>query len=160
MTKIRKKPVIDKDKLGINPLVANDFEILVHKVAIKNSYQTIDNILLPVEIDLEKESITKVYTKPMYREIVANCSSNGQRLYLWLLYEADSGLDYIWINIDRYMQENHITSINTYKKAIDELCRYVMIYPMIGYKHVYWLNPRLFFSGSRVNKYPDKIKRV
>ena len=55
-----------------------------------------------------------------------------------------------------YMNENEISSINTYKTAVQELCKYLFIYPHAKtiYKDYYWINPSLMFSGNRIDLNP------
>ena len=84
------------------------------------------------------------------------CSAGAKSLYIHILYELEYGCDYIEINVKRYMKENNISSINTYKDAVKQLSRYLIIYPSV-IKGVYWINPKLFFAGSRVNKYPKNV---
>ena len=145
------------EDIGYNPMVNDEFIILVNKVVAKNSYKIgNEGELIPVEVNMESEAFTKVYTKAEYRIYVANLSDCALRLWVHLVFECDSGEDVIKINTNRYMKENHIKSINTYKTAIKELHRYLFICPSV-IKGVYWINPRLFFAGSRVNKYPKNV---
>lgn len=152
------KPKVDESKFIANPLVGSDFKIIVNKVRDSKTFIKDGEDWLPKEYELEKEQITKVYTKAENRLIIAELSSAAQRLYVWLLYEVDAGKDYMWLNRKRYMEENRIKSVNSYKKAVNELSRYLIIYPTLEVKHdYYWINPRLFFSGSRPNKYPKNV---
>lgn len=153
------RPIIDDNKLGKNPL-ANDFEIKASQLVFKDSFKKDNNDWLHATNIVEQDKSTKVYIKSEYRKIISNLTAGSKSLFLWLIYEADNNKDYIWINKTRYMEENSITSINTYKKAVNELVRYCVIYPMLGKRNVYWINPRLMFNGNRITKYPDNIKIV
>jgi hypothetical protein len=74
------------------------------------------------------------------------------------MFEIDAGEDYLWINRERCLTENDI-SLNTYKKAIDELIKNGLItYTTV--KDIYWINPNFFFHGDRVRKYKDNVKIV
>lgn len=126
------KPKIDEKKLGNNPLIASDFVVVINKVtngSMKPDKET--EIMLPVEYEMEKENITKLYTKPENRLIISALSPGAKSLFIWLAYEVDCGKDYLWVNYRRYMEENYISSVNTYKSAIAELCRYSMMYPTL-----------------------------
>lgn len=153
------KPSVDETKFIANPLVGIDFKIIVNKITDSKAFTKEGNIWLPKEYELEKENITKLYTKAENRLIISRLSSSAQRLYIWLAYELECGKDYVWINKDRFMEENFIKSVNTYKTGLEELCRYLLIYPTLeAKKGYYWINPRLFFCGSRPNKYPNNVE--
>ena len=62
-------------------------------------------------------------------------------------------------HLQRFMEENHIKSVNTYKTGLEELIRYNLLCPTSeAKKGYYWINPRLFFCGNRPNKYPNNIE--
>lgn len=156
MNKCKKPEIKDEDFLH-NPLAGIDFKIIVNLRVVEGTFIKDGEELLPKEIELEKENITKVYTKPENRKVMIGLSAGSQRLFLWIAYELEHGRDYLWINKKRYMAESGITSINTYKRAIAELVRYNLIAVSL-LKDVFWINPRLFFAGSRINKYPSHVE--
>lgn len=151
-----KKPKIDPSMFLSNPLINTDFKVEVIRFSDKGSFRTDGDIHVPNVLELEKESITKVYTKMEHRLFMSRLSVGAKSLFLWLIYEVDSGEDYLWINKVRYMSETGIRSVNTYKTAVDELSRNLFIYPSLV-RDVYWINPRLFFCGSRVKKYKGHV---
>ena len=53
------------------------------------------------------------------------------------------------------MEECNV-SINTTEEAIKELIKASIIIPTVV-KGVYWINPRFFFKGSRIEKYKDYL---
>jgi hypothetical protein len=106
---------------------------------------------------LDNTQFTKVYCSPENRKIRNAFSLRAKEMYLWLLDEIEYGKDYIWINKDRYMKEMNISSMNTYKDALNELIRYGHLTETIT-KGVYWINPEFFFKGNRVTKYPKKVR--
>lgn len=153
------KPKVDESKFIANPLAGADFKIIINKIIDNKAFVNDGENWLPKEITLEKENITKLYTKAENRLIVAKLSPKALRLYIWLAYELECGKDYLWINKKRYMEENDISSINTYKDAVTELSRYLLIYPTLEAKNdYYWINPRLFFCGNRIEKYPNNVE--
>ena len=44
------------------------------------------------------------------------------------------------------------------RAAIEELVNNLVLAPSLV-KNVYWINPRLFFSGNRMKKYPNYITK-
>ncbi len=91
---------------------------------------------------------------------IALLSPRAQRLLLWIMFEVKSPNDFLWINVPRYMKENRIEDRKTYRAAVTELSRYMIIHRHPKYKTVFWLNSRFFFAGSRVNKYPKHVKTI
>jgi hypothetical protein len=164
MKKLRQKSKVKKltdlerlELLGINPLAGGDFRILVRKLEMGGSYKIGDEgVLLPVEVDVESESYIKMYCDRDKRLLIANLSNGAMRLYMYIMFSIDYGKDWVEIGYRRYMEENGVKSINTYKSSLAELCRYLFVYPSLV-DGVYWINPRLFFKGSRVNKYPKNV---
>ncbi len=151
-----KKPDVSSIADANNPLAGSDFKIPVHKRTDSKVFINQDGLNLPNEYEVEAEPITKIYKKHDNRKFVARLTTPAKSLYLHLLYEVEYGKDYLWINVSQYMEENLISSINTYKTAVAELVRYNVICPTLV-KGVYWINPRLFFCGSRVKKYPKHV---
>jgi hypothetical protein len=155
--KINRLTVLDKSTLINNPLISDDFIINIRKIVAEKSYKIdSEGMMIPVELELESDTKVNVYTLPEYRKLIALCSASAKSLYIHILHEVEYGSDYIEINVNRYMKENNVLSINTYKSGIQELSRYLIIYPSL-IKGVYWINPRLFFAGSRVKKYPKNV---
>lgn len=151
-----KKIEVNTAEMGQNPFFTN-FKFLARKINIKDKFKVdADGTFLPDYFFAEKDPNTKIFTKPENRIIICNMTSKAQRLFIWLCYEVESGKDWLWLNKKRYLKESPKTSLSTYKTALKELCRYGIICPTIysrsGY---YWINPELFFSGSRVDKLRD-----
>ena len=151
-----KRPTINEEKLKNNPLVKEDFQIIINKMIDEKSFKREEDILVHNDYQMEKETVTKIYTNPLYRRHISSLSSRAKSLFLWIMYEIESGKDFIWINKSRYMEENNLSSINTYKESIIDLTVPNIICPTI-YPDVYWINPRYFFSGNRMTKYKDHL---
>lgn len=150
------KPTIEQDKLGINPFLSN-LKIPVHAVKMAGQYKKDkDGILLPLEVDLESDSSCRVYVDASRRRQMITLSARSKDLLLWVIYETDAGKEWIWVNYKRYMSECNVSSYNTYKKAIRDLVGKNFI-QMTIVQHVYWINPHLFFNGSRVNRFPENV---
>lgn len=150
-----KKPVFNEQDLGVNPCVSN-LQIIVSKIEFKGQYKRVEEMLLPVIKEVEKTPYSKLYCSSERRMYINALSPRSKELFLWLMFEINSGEDYVWINKLRYMNENSISAINTYKEAVKELVRYAFLSPTI-ITDVYWINPSYFFKGDRIKKYPNKV---
>lgn len=154
-----KLPVFKDSDLGLNPMVDAGFEIkvrdLITTVTVGSGY---GSSRVDVPKTVEAEEYCKVFTKVAYRKHVMSLSSKAKELFLWLIYEVDTAKEYACINSDRYKAEAGVSD-NTYRAALKELIKAVVIAPTV-IQTVYWINPRLFFNGSRVNKYPDNLVKI
>lgn len=152
------RPHIEKDRLGQNPFLIN-LRIPVNNITIPHQFKADgEGLVLPVEIELEKEVICKIYLDAARRKQMVEMSPRAKDLLLWIMYETDAGKDFIWINKTRYMVECGVKAYNTYKDAVRELVSHSFIQPTI-LLHVYWINPHLFFNGSRLLAFPDNVQR-
>lgn len=151
------KPKYDYKTLGINPFSIS-LEIKVKELELLNAYKKDGDDWLPVTNEVEDTPYTKMFITSERRIIISNLSPAAKELYLWIMFEIDAGKDALWINKERYMLENH-TSINTYKKALEDLIRYAIISQTVV-QGVYWFNPDFFFRGDRIRKYPKNLKLI
>lgn len=147
---------IEEDRLGINPFLIN-LKVRVNKIEIPHQFKTDkEGLVLPVEIELEKEVICKIYLDAVRRRQMVRLTPRAKDLLMWVFYETETGKDYIWINKKRYMLECRVRAYNTYKDAVRELVSCGFMQPTI-LLHVYWINPNLFFNGSRIKSFPDNV---
>ena len=77
----------------------------------------------------------------------------------WIQVKIIAGEDIININRTKYMNDSNVGSINTVRESITELCVNKIITPT-HIQGIYYINPAVFFKGSRIKKYPDNIKVV
>ncbi len=139
-----KSKKIDVTKLVNNPFVGVDFEIVVNRVGEE-------------DVPLERCSYSKVFRLVVNREKVDRLSLNGKQLFLWILYRVDYGNDWILVERDKYMKSHEISSVNTYKSAVENLVdNGIIAYSTI--KNIFFINPKIFFMGSRAKKYPENVK--
>lgn len=145
----------DTSKLDkvINPF-SYTLEIKLKQLENSNSFVLDEGALIHQTYTVESTPKTSLYIKPEHRLVQNNLYGCAKELLLWILYTLEANTDYIWINKLRYMKETS-TTINTYKKAIDNLERYGFL-NSTSVKDTYWINPEFFFRGDRKNKYPDK----
>lgn len=154
--KRQRKPDITPEKLGSNKFL-NHLVVKANKIAMAGQYKKDkDGVYLTVEVELESDEACRIYIDAAKRAKVAALSTRAKDLFLWLVYETEPGCEWIWINKPRYMAEHGIKAYNTYKEAIRELHAkdFVAATPIPS---VYWINPDLFFNGSRIKAFPDKV---
>jgi hypothetical protein len=84
-------------------------------------------------------------------------TGRAKELYLWVMYELDKNEDFVWINVQRYMEECNVSSMTTYRDTVKDLQKSLIISPTT-IKDVYWINPLFFFNGNRLEKYETKLK--
>jgi len=155
---MKKTIKIDEKKLKVNPYL-NKLTIRVTKV-INAGEHKFDNSgkLHPVSYFVERQQSCRLFYDLDSKKKVFDLSSCAKEMYLYILYNLESGQDWIFINRDRYMEMNNVGSVNTVKKALSELWECEFIAPVPAYPNqVYWINPAIFFSGSRIAKYPDHL---
>jgi hypothetical protein len=152
-----KKPTITPEIIGKNPFLGK-LEIHVNRVVSKNKFKhdKKEDIWLPADDNWEAVSFTRVYADSDRRLQMVELTPRGKDLLLWLIYEAETNLDYLWINKRRYMKECSITSLNTYKSALNDLIKNGYILATVV-ANTYWLNPHHFFNGNRIKKFPDNV---
>jgi hypothetical protein len=76
---------------------------------------------------------------------------------MYIGFTIDGSKDYLRLTPDTYSKKTEKGSLNTYKRAIEELVLKGYLTPTM-YKYTYWVNPAMLFSANRINKYPDKTK--
>lgn len=154
---MRKTEHIDEIILTNNPFL-DGLSIEVNKVVNPSHFKPdLRGVMQPVSYYSERDQSTKIYRDLDNKKLIAGLSSAAQRLYLYILYSIDTAQDYIIFNRSRYMSLNGITSINTVKKAIKELINCKIIGDSEYKDIVFYINPAIFFAGSRINKYPDLV---
>lgn len=149
-----KKPEINENKIGVNPFTVS-LVIQVNKNVIPNAFRQEDGVWIQATIEQEVTPFVKVYRTREHRLIISSLSGSAMKLLEWIRSVIPSGADYLWINKERFMEENNL-SLNTYKKALNELCLNAILNKVVNNDY-YWINPNFFFFGSRVNKYPDRV---
>ena len=119
-----------------------------------------DGVLLHKVVTVEREQAAKLYQNPENRKIVSSLSNNAKSLFIHILYRLEPGQDEITLNINSYMDENSIKSINTMKAALKELeqKKIVATINQTTKKHTIYINPNFFFSGSRIKAFPENVK--
>ncbi len=145
-----------KGKDLVNPFLAS-LSIKVNRMKTDNVHK---NTGKPHEMEFEATPLTKVYILAKNRKDACGLTPAAKSLFVWVLFELDKTKDYIWLNKKRFMKENNIRSPKTVRAAIVELSSCNFINRMEANKQYYWINPSVFFHGSRINRYPDNIDKV
>ncbi len=156
-----KEEEIDK-QLEPNPFVIGDFRIIVRKILDHEKFIKSDDIWLPYEDSMEQDKVVRIYVsnKKLSKEMnvgVERLNSSALELFFWIVFRIKAGHDWVFINRKTYMDEKGIKSVNTCKGAIKDLIIHGLIRPSVKLKHYYFINPKFFFCGSRVNKYPNNV---
>lgn len=153
-----KIPPIDESKLVNNPFSQ---ELVVEATRYVDEGIIIDDNgekILASHL-IEKQKYTKLY------HIAGGCtkamalSSGALRMFVFIAYHLDGTKDYLRITPENYNKKTQKGSLNTYKRAIMELVDECYITPTI-FKNWYWINPVIFFGGSRINKFKNKVKVI
>ena len=136
---------VNEDGYSINPFIQT-LSIKVNHFKDRNSTK---------EIEMEAQHYTKVFTSAFTRKIKMGFTSiTVCKLYTYIEEDLTPAKDYIKINPESFMRESKTNDIRSYDKAINELCAKGIIYR--HHKHlnnVFWINPKIFFSGSRLRKF-------
>lgn len=154
---MKKNQNIDTEKMFYNPFVSNLIIEATQLVDYNKFIADEDGVMLPATSLIEKKEYTKIFYSAGAKDMVYNLSAGAKSLYLFILYNLETNVQYIQINVERYMKKNSIKSINTYKEAVKELCRYLFLIQSSDYKDVYWTNPELFFNGNRIKTFSNKV---
>lgn len=156
------KPSFDEDDLGENVFL-DKLEIVVHRVKSSDKYKIHDAaggeeaIYELANYDYEAVPYCKIFADAERRLKMVSLAPRAKDLLLWIMYECKVGKDYIWVNKVRYMEENGIGSINTYRTALNELIKKKYI-GLTVVSDTYWINPTFFFNGNRIKAFPDNVK--
>ena len=154
-----KKEEFKEEELGINPFIYT-LVIPVTKVVsnVDFTFDGEEGIMHNKSFYVERTKKVSLYKCESCMDNIIGLSDKALRLYTWVLLHLIPGKDYIQLNQEYYMRKNNVKSINTYKSAITELSRYAFISQVPGYKSIYWINPNIYFSGNRLNKFPNNIE--
>ena len=148
-----KKPKFEYSDIGINPFRGN-LRISSSILEFKDSYQMLEEgSLINATKIVDNTPSCRLFTLSNNRLYVSKLTLSGKELFLWIMFSVEPGKEVLWINKDRYMVENS-TSINTYKRAIEDLVKNAVI-AFTVVKDVYWINPLYFFNGDRLKMYPE-----
>lgn len=140
--------------LGVNPFVAS---LKIRVRAVRSGYVPDDDIMVDQYVDMEMDTYVKLFDKAQLRLIMGGLSTRCLQLWIWMLYEVETGDDYVVVNVKRFMNECSVKCLKTYRAAIAELCRYGYISHVGGHKNTFWLNPECAFKGSRIKAFPQCV---
>lgn len=104
---------------------------------------------------VERDVKTVLFASKDNRERVLGLSAGSLRLLFWIVYTIESNQDVYWLNRPKYMRDANV-SLNTVKTALGELQSCKIILPT-EIKDVYFIDPSLFFSGSRLKCFEENV---
>ena len=151
--KIKKADIPD---IGINPFVNQSFVINTKQTTFTKEFVPDKGdckIFLPKVSYSEADRNGRYFISADIRSMLVNLPPAAGRLYLWIQQSIGYGCDYIAINQKKFMEVATVTR-QTYAKGVNDLIRYGVMCESAK-KGVFFINPRLFFIGSRPNKWPD-----
>lgn len=149
---MKKKPELTEEYVGKNPFSAS-LVVKARKLKIHGG----DN---PQEIDLEYGEYVKVFSDPHLRLAKSSLKFREAQLWDWLMYTIGSGMDVVWVDVDRYKKECGIKDYKTYRQAVVRLAAAGWIAVCPKEKNVFFINPAMAFKGSRIKKYPENIQFI
>ncbi len=152
------KPDIDESEIGVNPYLTS-LVVPIHRVKDKNGDKYIeeDGVWQATGFDFDAAPFCKLFSDAAKRKKVNKLKPRAKNLFLWLLYECKKGKAWIWINKERYMEENELTALNTYRSAVTELVKQNFLNKTVV-SDTYWINPDYFFHGDRRKAFPNNTK--
>lgn len=140
----------------VNPFVEN-LSIPTTEVIETKKYVIVDGKQVNSSYKIEKQAYTKVFYFGGSKDLKYALSDKAFRLYVYIQDHLEPAEDYVIINPEYYCRKNNIKSVGTLYKAITEL-KANFIRRRKDIEHAYWINPAIFFNGSRIAKYPQKLK--
>lgn len=152
------KPDIDEKELGVNPYLLH-LVVPVYRVKDVNGDKFIKDgdVWQKGDYDYDAAPYCKLFSEATKRKSVNALRSSAKDLFLWLLYEAKKGKSWLWINKERYMEENEISALNTYRSAVNDLVKKGFLIKTVV-SDTYWINPDYFFHGDRRKAFPNNLK--
>lgn len=152
------KPEVNEEKLGINPFL-NSLIIPVNRVQDRdgNKFKHEGDEWYKAEWEYDADNYCKIFSDSTRRQRVSGLTPRGKDLLMWLQYEAKRGKDWLWVNKERYMEECRVSSVTTYRSAVNDLIKNSIIIKTVV-TDVFWINPYFLFNGSRIKAFPDNVK--
>lgn len=152
---MRKQTPIDETKAR-NPFIET-LEIQVRTMLIRAGKHPIYGKMV-FEKEVEEEHRVMVY--PMHlAHVMLDMTKTGQVLLFYIFNHLTYNQDYLQITFAGVESETSLAK-SPYYRALHELINLAVIMPRPSRKNTYWINPRLFFCGSRVSVYNDKVKSI
>lgn len=155
---MNKLEVIDESTLSINPFVYS-LSIGVSKNTTLSKYKSSEGVLLNDVFYYDRSPSTKLYHSKDNEDVISMLSPTSLRLFYFIANRMVKGKDWVQVNKEYFMSKYGVKSVNSFKDALKELQRYLIIVST-HYDTVYWVNPNFMFNGDRCKKYPDNLKVV
>lgn len=150
MGRISLQPIKQELELIPNPL-AEHLKVKIKKRPIKNAIDQDGN---PITIEVEDFKAIKLFKAKSTKDAILQIKSSPTlRLYLLIIYNIQEKEDYIRLNPTLITKKLQISK-SALRNAIKELSSLNFIAKSTTQDY-YWINPQIFFFGSRKNKYPN-----
>ena len=155
---MNKLEIIDEGTLSVNPFTYS-LSIRVTKSTSLGKYKLSDSILLNDVYYYDRQQSTRLYHSRDNEEVISLLSPTSLRLFYFIANRMVKQKDWVQINREYFMSKYGVKSVNSFKDALKELQRYLIIVST-HYDTVYWVNPSFMFNGDRVKKYPNNLNVV
>lgn len=158
---MNKLEVIDESTLSVNPFTYS-LRIKVSRGTSLGKYKFSsgeDRIMVNDVFYYDRQGSTKLYHSRDNEAVISMLSPTSLRLFYFIANRMVKGRDWVQVNKEYFMSKYGVKSVNSFKDALKELQRYLVIVST-HYDTVYWVNPSFMFNGDRVKKYPDNLQVV
>jgi hypothetical protein len=158
---MNKLEIIDESTLSVNPFTYS-LSIRVSRGTSLSKYKFDsggDRIMINDVFYYDRQQSTRLYHSRDNEEVISMLSPTSLRLFYFIANRMVKQRDWVQINKEYFMSKYGVKSINSFKDALKELQRYLVI---VGthYDTVYWVNPSFMFNGDRIKKYPSNLNVV
>lgn len=138
---------------AVNPFLS---ELKVDVVRREGGYErTSDGDFRKSTFFTEKDTRVYLYANPVNRAKVLGLNASGMRLFVWMLYTLERGMDCWWLNVKRFMKEADV-SLNTVKAGVSDLISRNII-AKTDIKDVYFIDPSVVYLGNRLTDFEDRV---
>lgn len=117
-----------------------------------------DMVELDGKMMLEAQDYARVFMSLENKKLLSNLSPRGTHLLFWLMAKVVKGHDLILIDRHQYMKDSGISRQETYMNAVADLVMAKILNKAPRFTDMYFINPHVFFKGSRLMKYRSGLK--
>ena len=152
----KKVPPIDENRLKSNPFTESLKVYVNERIDTVATVKDEDGKEAPMVCPMEWTKSTKVFHNKDAGDEALSLSSGALRMYVYIIHKMESAQDWLRIMPENYAIKSDRGSINSYKRAVNELIdkKYICLSP---FKYTYYINPYRIFCGSRIQKYPNNL---
>ena len=117
-----------------------------------------DMVEIEGKMILESQEYARLFMSFENRNLLSSLSPRGTHLLFWLMNKVVKGHDLILIDRHQYMKDSNISRQETYMNAVADLVMAKVLNKAPRFTDLYFINPHIFFKGSRLMKYKSELK--